>query len=445
MNKFEEVIENLTHFHSYDVEFQQAVKEVFEDIHDVYNENEKYKIHNVLEVLTEPDRIIRFRVQWMDDSGSFRVNRAWRVQYSNCLGAYKGGLRFHKSVKEDTLKFLGFEQSFKNALTDFPMGGAKGGSDFDPKGKSDNEILRFCHAFMDELHRHIGPEVDVPAGDIGVGSREIGYLFGRYLKIKNKFNGTITGKSPTYFGSCAREEATGYGCVYMLENVLKEHDLELKDKTICISGSGNVAIFAAQKAIELKAKVLTRSDSDGTIYFKDGISKENLEAIKTLKFFNRKRLSEYNGSGDYEYKASQNPWSIKAQITMPCATPNEMAHEDAKNISKHKYEVVIEGANMPLTKDATDIIMDSKIIYVPGKIANAGGVAISNLERSQNAQLIQWSFKEVDEKLKDIMKNIHANSVKNIEKEDGVFNYKKGSNIYGFKKIADAIVAYGLV
>lgn len=445
MNKIEEVLDSLTHYHSYDVEYQQAVKEVLEDIKDTYSKNEKYQKHNVLEVLTEPDRVIRFRVQWMADDGSFNVNRAWRVQFNNCLGAYKGGLRFHKSVKEDTLKFLGFEQSFKNALTDFPMGGAKGGSDFDPKGKSDNEILRFCHAFMDELHRHIGPEVDVPAGDIGVGSREIGYLFGRYLKIKNKFNGTITGKSPNYFGSCAREEATGYGCIYMLENVLNEHDLKLKSKTVCISGSGNVALYAAQKAIELEAKVLTLSDSDGVLYFKDGMSQDDLEQIKVDKLQHRKRLSEYSGSGDFEYRESQNPWSIKAQIAIPCATQNEIRLEDAQNIKSNKYEVVIEGANMPLTKDATDIVMSSKIIYVPGKIANAGGVAISNLERSQNAQLLQWSFKEVDDRLKNIMQNIHQNATKNIDKIDGVYNYKKGANIYGFKKIADAIVAFGLV
>ena len=446
MNRIEKVLEDLKQNHSYDKNYQQAVREVFEDISESYDEHEDYKKFNVLEVLTEPDRIIRFRVQWLGDDGNYYVNRAWRVQFNNCLGAYKGGIRFHKSVNEDTLKFLAFEQCFKNALTGFPMGGAKGGSDFNPKNKSDAEILRFCHAFMDELQRYIGPETDVPAGDIGVGSKEIGYLFGRYLKIKNKYNGAITGKSPNYFGSCVREEATGFGCIYFLEEVLKKHELDLKNKKLCVSGSGNVALFAAQKAIELGSKVLTVSDSDGYLYFPDGITEDEIEYIKTLKFKNKRRLSDFAlENSNFKYHSDENPWGEICDIAAPCATQNEVKAEDALKLANNGCKVVIEGANMPLNDDAVEIVMKNKMIYVPGKIANAGGVAISNLERTQNAQFLQWSFSEVDEKLKVVMSKIHKNAIALVEKENGIINYKKGANLYGFKKIADAIVSFGVV
>ena len=446
MSRIEKVLESLKQNHSYDKNYQQAVKEVFEDISELYSENGDYKKFNVLEVLTEPDRVIRFRVQWLGDDGNYYVNRAWRVQFNNCLGAYKGGIRFHKSVNEDTLKFLAFEQCLKNALTGFPMGGAKGGSDFDPKDKSDAEILRFCHAFMDELQRYIGPERDVPAGDIGVGSKEIGYLFGRYLKIKNKYNGAITGKSPSYFGSCVREEATGFGCIYFLEEVLKEHNLELKKKRICISGSGNVALFSAQKAIELNTNVLTVSDSDGYLYFPDGMTEDEIEYIKALKFKNKKRLSDFDLKGSkFKYHKNENPWSEKCDIAIPCATQNEICAQDALNLSNNGCKVVIEGANMPLDGEAVKIVIDNKMIYVPGKIANAGGVAISNLERTQNAQFLQWSFSEVDEKLKEVMSKIHKNATSFVEKKNGIISYKKGANLYGFKKLADAIVSFGIV
>lgn len=440
-----QALEQLEKNHPGDEKFQQAVKEVFTDIEDYYEDNEDYHKFNVLEVLTEPDRLVRFRVQWLGDDGKYHVNRAWRIQFNNCLGAYKGGLRFHESVNVDTLKFLSFEQCFKNALTGFPMGGAKGGSDFNPKNKSNDEILRFCHAFMDELHRYIGPQTDVPAGDIGVGSKEIGYLFGRYLKIKNKFNGAITGKSPSYFGSCVREEATGYGCIYMLENVLDAHNESLKKMKINISGAGNVALFAAQKAIELEACVQTLSDSDGFLYFENGMTEEDIDEIKKLKLEKKRRLSEFSGSSQFEYFENQNPWNIKCDVAIPCATENEIKGEEAQNLVNNNCNFVIEGANMPLNSDALELITKNEIVYVPGKIANAGGVAISNLERTQNAQFMQWSFDEVDKKLKEVMNKIHKNATMFVEKENGIINYKNGANIYAFKKIADAIVSFGVV
>ena len=428
-------------YHPNDNEFHQAVNEVFEDVEEFYNAHSEYKKHNILERLVEPDRIIRFRVTWEDDNREIQVNRAWRVQFNNALGAYKGGLRFHPTVNESVLKFLGFEQCFKNALTGLPMGGAKGGADFDPKGRSSSEVRRFCSAMMTELHRHIGAEVDVPAGDINVGTREIGYLFGTYLKIENRWEGVLTGKSPTFGGSCGREEATGHGVVYFLEAVLKAHDEFLEGKKTLISGSGNVAIFCAEKAIQKKMKVLTLSDSQGSLYFENGMTNEELDEIKTLKLKDRKRLSEAKIG---EYLAGKKPWHIDADIALPCATENELDAEDAKQLVKNKCLAVAEGANMPLTAEAQDVLLDNDIIYVPGKAANAGGVAVSGFERTQNASMESWSVERVDRALQDIMQNIHEKCIKYVDKKNGVYPYRKGANIYSFQKLADTLLAYGL-
>lgn len=431
----------LNDFHPGDAEFHQAVKEVFEDVETFYAQNPEYQKHNIFERLMEPDRIIRFRVTWEDDNKNIQVNRAWRVQFNNALGAYKGGLRFHPTVNESVLKFLGFEQCFKNALTGLPMGGAKGGSDFNPKGRSSSEVRRFCSAMMTELHRHIGSEVDVPAGDINVGTREIGYLFGTYLKIENRWEGVLTGKSPTFGGSCGREEATGHGVVYFLEQVLHAHDEAMEDKKVLISGSGNVALFCAEKALQKKMRVLTVSDSKGFLLFKDGMTEKDLEVLKTLKFQERKRLSEAQVG---EYHNGKSPWSVKADVAIPCATENEVDAHEAQQLIDHNILVVIEGANMPLTAEAQALMIKHHVIYVPGKAANAGGVAVSGFERTQNASMQSWSLTQVDQALKDIMRDIHERSVKFVEKENGVYPYRKGANIYGFQKLADTLLAYGL-
>lgn len=428
--------------HPHQDEFHQAVIEVFEDVKDFYNDHDEYKKYAIAERLIEPDRIINFRVTWVDDAGKVQVNRGWRVQFNNAIGAYKGGLRFHPTVNESILKFLGFEQCFKNALTGMPMGGGKGGSDFDPKGKSDMEVMRFCQAFMEELHRHIGPSIDVPAGDINVGTREIGYLFGHYLKIENQFQGVITGKGPNFGGSCGRTEATGYGCIYFLEEMLKAHDQKLSGKTVIISGAGNVALHAAEKAIAENAKVLCLSDSKGLLHFKDGLTDQDLKEIKKIKTEQHGALKDYKKNG--EYKDGAEPWSIKADIALPCATQNEVDEKEAKMLVEHGVIAIAEGANMPLTAKAQDIIMKNKIIYGPAKAANAGGVAVSGLERTQNAEMRSWSLDRVDRELREIMKDIHARSIEHIERRNGIYNYRKGANIASFKKIADTLVAYGV-
>jgi len=439
LNELQEILDRT---HPGDIEFHQSVIEVFEDIEEFYNANEKYKEYSVFERLIEPDRIIRFRVCWQDDSGKVQVNTGWRVQFNNALGAYKGGLRFHPSVNASILKFLGFEQCFKNALTGMPMGGAKGGADFDPRGKSEREIMRFCHAFMDELYRHIGSEVDVPAGDINVGAREIGFMFGHYLKIVNQWNGVLTGKSPDFGGSCGREEATGYGCIYFLENMLEAHNDTLKGKKVIISGAGNVAIHAAEKCIQEGASVYSLSDSSGTLYFKDGVSEDSLKHIKHFKIKEYGRFTDWDGNG--EFRKGENPWCIKADIAIPCATQNECLADDAKNLVKNGVKYIVEGANMPLNSEAQEIVQEGGVIYGPAKATNAGGVAVSGLERTQNSELRAWPLERVDKELKQIMKDIHARCIRGLDRENGIYNYKKGANINSLKKLADTLVSYGI-
>ena len=434
--------EQLENFHAGDTEFHQAVLEVYEDIKYFYGRHDVYETYNIAARMMEPDRIVRFRVTWQNDDGGIEVNRGWRVQFNNALGAYKGGLRFHPSVNESILKFLGFEQCFKNALTGLPMGGGKGGSDFDPKGRSDMEVMRFCQSYMQELCRYIGPNVDVPAGDINVGTREIGYLFGHYLKLENQFHGVITGKGTDYGGSCGRVEATGYGCIYFLEEMLNAHDQKLKGKTVIISGAGNVALHAAEKAIQEGAKVLCLSDSKGLLHFKDGLNDEDLQKIKTIKVDNHGALKDFDGAG--EYKSGAEPWDIKADIALPCATQNEIDEQEAKKLVKNGVMALAEGANMPLTAKAQEVLIENKIIYGPGKAANAGGVAVSGLERTQNAEMRSWSLERVDDELRNIMKDIHRRCIEHVNKEDGVYPYRRGANITSFKKIADTLVAYGL-
>lgn len=427
-------------------EFLQAVQEVAETVIPYIIENDIYFGKNVLLRMVEPERLISFRVCWVDDDGEIQVNRGYRVQMNSAIGPYKGGLRFHPTVNASILKFLAFEQVFKNSLTTLPMGGGKGGSDFDPKGKSDNEIMRFCHAFMTELFRHIGPSTDVPAGDIGVGAREIGFMFGMYKKLNNEFTGVLTGKGQSWGGSLIRPEATGYGAVYFAENMLNTKNDSFKEKTIVISGSGNVAQFAAEKAIELGAKVLTLSDSGGYIYDKDGIDSEKLEFVMDLKNNKRGRISEYvDKYPDAEYHKGERPWSVKCDIALPCATQNELNLEEAKTLIKNGCMCVSEGANMPTTPDAMHEFQKAKIMFAPGKASNAGGVATSGLEMSQNALRMSWSREEVDERLKDIMEDIHDSCVAYGKNEDGSIDYVKGANIAGFVKVADAMLAQGII
>lgn len=435
-------LDTLTENHPHSNEFYQAVGEVFHDIADFYKDHSIYADANILERITEPDRIIRFRVCWEDDKQQIHVNRGWRVQFNNALGAYKGGLRFHPTVNESVLKFLGFEQCYKNALTGMPMGGGKGGSDFDPRGRSDAEIMRFCHAFMDELYRHIGPNIDVPAGDINVGAREIAYLYGRYIQITGRWEGVLTGKSPSFGGSCGRAEATGHGVVYFLENMLDAHNDALEGKSVLLSGSGNVSLYAAEKCISKGATVLSVSDSGGTLYFKDGITTDHLHTLMQLKFEDRGRLEE---SSCGEFYKDKKPWDITdADIAIPCATQNEVTLEDAKALTKNGISTIIEGANMPLTADAQTWVLDNQVLYGPAKAANAGGVTVSGLERSQNASLESWGLKEVDNKLQTIMKTIHDRCCEHVDKVDGLTPYRKGANIYGFKKLADTLISFGI-
>ena len=430
-----------------EIEFHQAVKEVVEDLMPFILENPEYRENRILERMTEPDRIVIFRVCWEDDAGNLRVNRAYRVQFNNSIGPYKGGLRFHPSVTLSILKFLGFEQVFKNSLTGLPMGGGKGGSNFNPKGKSDREVMRFCHSLMIELHRHLGEDTDVPAGDIGVGAREISYLFGQYKRLENRFTGILTGKGLAFGGSLVRQEATGYGCVYFCEEMLNHRGDSLKGKTCLVSGSGNVATYTVEKALELGAKVLTMSDSSGFIHDKNGIDTEKLEYIKDLKEVRRGRISEYAEKFDgVSFHKGEKPWGVPADVAFPSATQNEISHEDAKTLLKNNIIAVSEGANMPTILDGVHEFRRAKILYGPAKAANAGGVTVSGLEQSQNALRLSWSRKEVDSKLKGIMKNIHKQCMAyGNSGNDDYIDYVKGANIAGFVKVADSMIAYGIV
>ena len=426
--------------------FHQAVEEVFGSLKLFLEKNPKYLQHGLLERLVEPERVIMFRVSWVDDKGNVQVNRGYRIQMNSAIGPYKGGLRFHPTVDLGVLKFLAFEQVFKNALTTLPMGGGKGGSDFDPKGKSDAEVMRFCQAFMTELSRHIGADLDVPAGDIGVGGREIGYLFGQYKRVRNEFASVLTGKGLTYGGSLIRPEATGYGCVYFAQSMLHTRGEQFTGKRVVISGSGNVAQYACEKAIQLGAKVLTVSDSNGFVKFPDsGMTEAHVAALLELKNERRERLSVYAKEQGLAYFAEQKPWDVPCDIALPCATQNELDEAAAKTLLANGVQCVAEGANMPSTLGAVEAFTQAKILYAPGKASNAGGVATSGLEMSQNAIRLSWSAEEVDKRLFDIMANIHENCVENGAAADGYVNYVNGANIAGFRKVADAMLAQGVV
>ena len=427
-------------------EFHQAVKEVAESLMGFIDENPKYKTAKILERMAEPERVIIFRVPWLDDKGNIQINRGFRVQMNSAIGPYKGGLRFHPTVNLGILKFLAFEQVLKNSLTTLPMGGGKGGSDFDPKGKSDAEVMRFCQSFMTELQRHIGADTDVPAGDIGVGGREIGFLFGQYKRLRNEFTGVLTGKGLEWGGSLIRPEATGYGLVYFANEMLKTAGKDFKGKTVVISGSGNVAQYAVQKATTLGAKVVTMSDSNGYIYDPEGIDADKLAYVMELKNIYRGRIKEYAEKyPSAQYFPGERPWSVKCDIAMPCATQNELNGEEAKTLLANGCMCVAEGANMPSTPEAIEVFLNSKILYSPGKASNAGGVATSGLEMTQNSMRLKWTPEEVDKHLKQIMTDIHEACVKYGKEEDGYVNYVKGANIAGFIKVADAMMAQGLV
>ena len=426
-------------------EFHQAVREIAETLVPFVLEHPKYHEACILERMTEPDRIVIFRVCWEDDAGRIRTNRAWRVQFNNAIGPYKGGLRFHPSVTKSVLKFLGFEQCFKNALTGLPMGGGKGGSNFDPKGKSEREVMRFCQSMMTELHRHIGEDTDVPAGDIGVGAREISFLFGQYKRLANRFVGVLTGKGLSFGGSLVRTEATGYGTVYFAQNMLEHHGEGIAGRTATVSGSGNVAIYTVEKLLQLGAKPVTLSDSDGFVHDPDGIDEAKLLWVKELKEERRGRIAEYaERYTSATYHAGQRPWGVPCDMAFPCATQNELDAKDAERLLANGVRVVAEGANMPSTLDAAHRFLEARILYGPAKAANAGGVAVSGLEQSQNALRIAWTRDEVDERLKRIMRNIHDQCIRYGE-TNGVVDYVRGANIAGFRKIADAMLAYGVV
>lgn len=427
-------------------EFIQSVHEVAETIIPFIEENPKYQGKMLLERMAEPERIITFRVPWTDDKGEIQVNRGYRVEFNSAIGPYKGGLRFHPSVNLSILKFLGFEQTFKNSLTTLPLGGGKGGSDFNPKGKSDNEIMRFAQSFMNELYRHIGANTDVPAGDIGVGAREIGYLFGQYKKLQNEFTGVLTGKGKSWGGSLMRPEATGYGNVYFAENMLKTKGESFKNKKVLISGSGNVAQFAAEKAMEFGAKILTMSDSSGYIFDEEGINQEKLDYIKYLKNEKRARISEYTEKyPNAIFHQGKRPWNEVADIALPCATQNELEKDEAETLIKNGVICISEGANMPSTPEAIEVFQKAKILFAPGKASNAGGVATSGIEMTQNSLRYNWTRKEVDQKLQNIMNDIHEACIKYGTESDGSVNYVKGANIAGFVKVADAMLEQGVV
>lgn len=426
-------------------EFHQAVREVIETLADYVLSNPRYLHAKILERMTEPERVIMFRVPWVDDRGQIHINRGYRVEMNSAIGPYKGGLRFHPTVNLSILKFLAFEQVLKNSLTSLPMGGGKGGSDFDPKNKSDNEVMRFCQSFMTELSRHIGQYTDIPAGDIGVGGREIGYLFGQYKRLRNEFTGVLTGKGVGWGGSLIRPEATGYGAVYFAREMLKTKNETIKDKVVAISGSGNVAQYAAEKVLELGGKVVTMSDSSGTIHDPEGIDREKLDYILELKNIHRGRIREYAEKYKVPYLDKQRPWSIPCDIALPCATENEINGDEAKMLIQNGCIAVTEGANMPSTYEAVHHFLKAQILYGPGKAANAGGVAVSGLEMTQNSMRLAWSREEVDSKLHSIMRNIHQMCETYGKENDGFVNYVKGSNIGGFVKVANAMMAQGLV
>jgi len=441
----EQFMTGLKNRNPHEAEFHQAVREVVETLMPYVMDHKKYYEANILERMTEPDRIVIFRVTWEDDKGNIRANRAWRVQFNNSIGPYKGGMRFHRSVTLSVLKFLGFEQVFKNSLTGLPMGGAKGGSNFSPKGKSDREVMRFCQSLMVELHRHIGEDTDVPAGDIGVGAREISYMFGMYKRMENRFTGMLTGKGLSFGGSLVRTEATGYGCVYFMDNMLENIGDSVKGKTCVVSGSGNVALYTMEKLGHLGAKVVTASDSGGFVHDPDGIQGEKLEWLIDLKENRRGRISEY--ADKYKsatFHAKTRPWGVPCDLAFPCATQNELNGDEAAVLVKNGVKAVAEGANMPSTYDAMNHFLDNKVLFGPAKAANAGGVSVSGLEQSQNALRISWSAEEVDSRLKGIMKDIHGKCVQYGDKE-GYVNYVQGANLAGFVKVADAMLAYGIV
>jgi glutamate dehydrogenase (NADP+) len=425
-------------------EFHQAVQEVVESVMPFIEKNPKYQEAKVLERMVEPERVIMFRVPWVDDQGEVQVNRGFRIEMSSAIGPYKGGLRFHPSVNLGILKFLAFEQVFKNALTTLPMGGGKGGSDFDPKGKSDNEVMRFCQSFMTELFRHIGPDTDVPAGDIGVGGREIGYLFGQYKRLRNEFTGVLTGKGLNWGGSLIRPEATGYGCVYFVQEMLKTKGESLKGKVCTVSGSGNVAQYTVEKLLQLGAKVVTLSDSNGFIYDEGGIDKKELDFVMELKNVKRGRIAECAKAFKCKYTEGKKPWGIKCNVAFPSATQNEIDENDAKALVKNGCIAIGEGANMPTTPEGVEVFQRARILYAPGKASNAGGVATSGLEMSQNSLRLSWTREEVDRRLHDIMIAIHESSVR-YGKEGNYINYVNGANIAGFVKVADSMLDQGLV
>tara|TARA_A200000159_G_scaffold164845_1_gene196729 strand:- start:3035 stop:4372 length:1338 start_codon:yes stop_codon:yes gene_type:complete len=443
-SSIEDFMNKVKHKDPNELEFHQAVHEVVESLWGFLDSNKNYLHSGVLDRLIEPERVITFRVPWRDDRGSVNVNRGYRVEFNSSIGPYKGGLRFHPSVNLSILKFLGFEQVFKNSLTTLPMGGGKGGSDFDPKGKSDNEVMSFCQSFMTELSKHIGPNTDVPAGDIGVGGREIGYMFGQYKRIRNEFSGVLTGKGLNWGGSLIRPEATGYGCVYFVEEMLKNCNKTIEGKTVVVSGSGNVAQYATEKVMHLGGKVVTLSDSSGFIFDRDGLNEEKLNWVIDLKNNRRGRIKEYADQFGCEYYEGNRPWGIECEVALPCATQNEIDGKEAKELISNGLIALSEGANMPSNPDAVNVFQESKILFGPGKAANAGGVAVSGLEMSQNSMRIKWDRDEVDQKLLSIMKSIHTSCVENGENNSHV-DYVKGANIAGFIKVADAMIDQGVV
>ena len=444
MSYVDEIYDRVVKQNPGEPEFHQAVKEVLDSLRLVIDANEeKYRAAGILERFVEPERIISFRVPWVDDNGKVQVNKGYRVQFNSAIGPYKGGLRFHPSVNQSILKFLGFEQTLKNSLTGLPMGGGKGGSNFGPKGKSDREVMAFCQSFMTELYRHIGKDTDVPAGDIGVGGREVGFLFGQYKRITGLYEGVLTGKGLTFGGSLVRTEATGYGLIYILDEMLKKNGKELAGKTVIVSGSGNVAIYATQKAQQLGAKVVALSDSNGYVYDKDGIK---LDVVKEIKEVRRGRIKEYvDAVPTAVYTEGKGIWTIPCDIALPCATQNELDLEDAKTLIANGCFAVAEGANMPSTREATDLFVEKKILFMPGKAANAGGVATSGLEQSQNSLRLSWTFEEVDERLQNIMVNIFAKAADAAERYGVPGNYVAGANIAGFEKVVEAMLGQGIV
>lgn len=441
-------MEGLKKRNPHESEFHQAVREVATSVIPFVNEHTRYRDEQIFERMTEPDRIVIFRVTWEDDAGQIRANRAWRVQFNNAIGPYKGGLRFHPSVTQSVLKFLGFEQTFKNSLTGLPMGGAKGGSNFNPRGKSDREVMRFCQSLMTELHRHIGEDTDVPAGDIGVGAREIGYLFGQYKRLENRFVGTITGKGLAFGGSEGRTEATGHGCVYFGQHMLEAADQSFDGLTVGVSGSGNVALYAAKKALELGGKIITMSDSGGFVHDPDGFDEEKLAFVQDLKEVQRGRISEYADTfKSATFTEDARPWDVAMDVALPCATQNEISLDNAKSLIGNGVKMVSEGANMPTELDAVHAMQEANVLFGPAKAANAGGVAVSGMEQSQNAQRVSWSHEEVDKKLRGVMSEIHDQCVEYgpPESKGDPVDYVKGANLAGFVKVADAMLSYGAV